>query len=97
MLKIRPSTGRAQHALLVYILFYVIKKVISSFGRDNKDNCMRNKLLHIVLEAIFAPFFVFKHTVHFHKIELINGSYYNLKYFNNLEPNNKILSICNQN
>lgn len=62
MIKIRHSIGRAQHALLllVYVLFYVIKKVISFFGRDNKDNCMKNKLPHIMLEDIFALFFVFK-------------------------------------
>lgn len=76
MIKIRHSTGRAQHTffLFIYIWFYVIIKVISFFRRDNKDNCMKNKLSHLMLEDIFALFFVFKYTVHFYKIELIKLS-----------------------
>lgn len=74
MIKIRHSTGKAQHALFlfIYILFNVIIKVISFSGRDNKDNCMKNKLPHLTLEGNFSLFFfVFKFTVHFHKIKLI--------------------------
>ena len=59
MIEIRHSAGRAQRTIyfLIYILFYVSIRVIIFFGRDNKDNHMKNKLWYVMVRDIVAILF----------------------------------------